>query len=254
MSAAIRYELRRITTIRATWILSTFAVIFAALFAFLFTTGGSSSTDEQGNFVLDKVSAEIVLSQATFVLSLVFLFTIASQSFGHEYRYGMIRLTLTAFPIRSKIFAAKVLVVAGWCAAVITVSLAATWLVTVIRADYVAPADGLGLTAIRSIIGGVALCLMAFAIATVTRNIALGVVVLLVWGLAVENLLSALLTTWNSDFGTKVSAVMPYRSTTDFIANTAQDPAPWISPTIVMVAWVVVLVGGAWLVFSRRDA
>jgi ABC-type transport system involved in multi-copper enzyme maturation permease subunit len=95
---------------------------------------------------------------------------------------------------------------------------------------------------------------MAFAIATITRNIALGVVVLLVWGIAVENILSALLTQWNSDLGIKVSAVMPYRSTQAFIANTPQDPAPWISPTIVMVVWVVALVGSAWLVFSRRDA
>ena len=38
---------------------------------------------------------------------------LAAQSIGQEYRFGLIRLTLTAFPDRAQILVAKLVVVVG---------------------------------------------------------------------------------------------------------------------------------------------
>jgi hypothetical protein len=110
MIAALRYEWRRLWTIRSTYWLIGLTLAIQGLFTFVAAWGAQAGDA----FDPEEVVSQIITLGASFGYSpLITAYIIAMFgvfSFGHEYRYGMIRATLTAVPDRTAVFLAKVVV------------------------------------------------------------------------------------------------------------------------------------------------
>jgi ABC-type transport system involved in multi-copper enzyme maturation permease subunit len=249
MIAMLRYEWRRITTLRSTWILGSAFLLVTMGFAYLgaFVLPSATLEGPEGSRESLKQSLSSIVTTGTNLVSAVFLLTIAAAVFGHEYRYGLIRLTLTEFPRRAPVFVGKTAMLLAWMTALFLVSAGLCWLLALLAGDSVnGEATGEVMSAVgRSLLFVLGVALIGFAITALTRNLALGVVVPLVWGAVLESLLSALLSTktpWLVD-------ALPFRNGLELAAG-ENLPHSWL----VFGAWVVALVAAAWLAFERRDA
>lgn len=285
MMAALRYEWRRITTVRSTWIMYGFAVGFVALFAALQVTLPDVGQDATGRVPLD-----LVLDNAANPIALVFIATIAAMSFGHEYRYGTIRLTLTSLPRRGEVFLAKGVAVAAAATVGYLLMLGTAYLVAIIAGDdrvqwislgkrSVTSPDGdlgewssmLGEDLLRATAYVIGYSLIAFAVTALTRNLALGIIVPLAASALVEPLLIAFLETrllWLND-------VLPFSNAAQFLdwyptgdaidlsGGNADPMSPLygtgnpISPVRAagtFGAWIALLLASAYALFDRRDA
>lgn len=285
MISALRYELRRITTLRSTWVMYACAVGFVALFAILQVTLTDLTADATGRVPLD-----LVLDNAINPIAILFIATLAAMSFGHEYRHGIIRLTLTSLPRRGQVFAAKAIVIALASLVGYALMLGTAYLVAVVAGDTrvqwislgkrsVTSPDGdlgewsslLGEDLLRSAAYVVGYSLIAFAVAALTRSLALGILIPLAASVMVEPLLIAFLETrllWLND-------VLPFSNAGQFLdwyptgdaidlAGDSADPmAPMygtgnpISPvqaSATFGAWITMLLAAAYALFGRRDA
>ena len=111
-----------------------------------------------------------------------------------------------------------------------------------LQADSVA---SFGAYIVRTCIYLIGFCLIVFAITVITRILALGVIIPLVFAAVVETLLGTLL----SGFAPWISKVLPFTSGTEFVAGTDM-----VRNGLVFGAWVAVLTIAGYLVFERRDA
>src|SRR4029078_5204214 len=129
MSDALRYEWARIRTIRSTWWLTGSALAVALLISVLlgwvghhdFSRNGASAEDVEGlgPFLVTQFAASgQIPSLVGFLVAMIGIF-----AWGHEYRHGMIRASLTALNSRSALWTAKYVVVALWVAVVSLVAM-----------------------------------------------------------------------------------------------------------------------------------
>jgi ABC-type transport system involved in multi-copper enzyme maturation permease subunit len=128
------------------------------------------------------------------------------MAFGHEYRYGTIKQTLTVIPDRTTAFFAKLIVVVGWLLAlmivVVLVNMTLGWL---FLTDF-----ELGSEAFRPIVNfvlyNVGFGIAGFALAAVFRNLAGALVAVLVYPFVLES------------FGYNIVRII-HRGTFDRVAN-----------------------------------
>lgn len=249
MSGALRYEWRRISSVRATWILVGCAIVLSTAFALLFRAAIGSSTggvEGDGAPVLNLTLTENVGASTTNLIVLVLLGTIAAQAFGQEYRHGTIRLTLTEFPKRTPIFIAKVVV----CCVVILVSfLISTAIAYAVFAGNAQIIND-GFTSffgylVRACAYLVGFCLVVFAVTVLTRILALGVIIPFAFAAVAEPLLGTLV----GQYVSWVPKALPFTSGADFV--TGNDI---FRNGLVFGAWVIVLTIAGYVVFERRDA
>jgi ABC-2 type transport system permease protein len=120
MSDALRFEWVRLRTLRSTYWLIASALTLNAAIAFLVALATRNDTlDEQiVGMVLAGGGAHSPLPLAT-----VFLAVLGIFATGHEYRYGTIQPTLTTVPQRTRLLAAKIVVVGGTALVVAAVSM-----------------------------------------------------------------------------------------------------------------------------------
>jgi len=102
MTAALRYEWVRISTIRSTRLVLVAVLVLSALLAWL-SANPEPAFDEQGNEVGTSPVPWWAAFGGPLGLTAVLVAVVASQAIGQEYRFGLIRLTLTAFPQRAQI-------------------------------------------------------------------------------------------------------------------------------------------------------
>jgi ABC-2 type transport system permease protein len=285
MTSALRYEWRRLITLRATWVLLAFAVGFSVLLAVLQITLAELNTGIDGRAPID-----VVLANAHNPISVTLIAAVAAMTFGHEYRHGVIRLTLTALPRRGRLFAAKAIMSAAFAASAYVISLAATALAAFIAgsahvrfrpltarnrtsgdADLGVWSSLLWQDFMRAALYVVLFALIAFAITAIMRNLALGIIIPLIASTIFEGLLIGFLESralWLND-------VLPYNNGARFLDWTAtgdpvttsgssSDPmsigfstANPISPIragVVFTAWAAMLMASAYVLFDRRDA
>ncbi len=107
MSELLAFEWRRAKSIRTTWITSIFTILGVGFFAFIATVAVSAETGDPLDLPLSNTLETAVINNP---IVLVLLSSLAAMAFGHEYRYGTIRLTLTAFPRRAGVFFVKLCV------------------------------------------------------------------------------------------------------------------------------------------------
>jgi ABC-2 type transport system permease protein len=172
MTDLLTYEWRRARSIRTTWITSGFLVAAVAAFCYL-TVLALESTDEQGLPLTDIVQQSITVNPVVLVL----LASLGAMAFGHEYRYGTIRLTLTAFPRRPGVFAAKLVMTMAIALAVMIVSVLVGMAIAAVAG---AQQSGSGISwvtlAWQVSVFAATYAGLAFTLTVITRNHPIGIV------------------------------------------------------------------------------
>lgn len=240
MRRNLAFEWIRASSLRSTWGFPLLGVaLVTAVTVIVLVYGGSPDAD------MPDPTVRELLANAANPLGIVFTTTICAQAFGHEYRDGTMRLALSEFPARSRVFVAKLIIPALIVAASVLVAAAIIALLGVIGgADAGASAAGLVDVVSRQVAVAVWWGLMVAAITALMRNLAAGIVFALVLSAIVESLLFALLGSrlgWLDD-------VLPFSAATQWASGDG------LHFGLVALAWAVVLVGAAWAFFLRRDA
>lgn len=191
MKGALAYEWRRITTVRSTFWFSGMAIAFSGLIAFIialsfsssdFSTSGISTFFQASTLVVTAGGSVIFVP----VLSAPFCAVIGAMSFGHEYRYGTIKQSLTAMPDRMTFFFAKLVILIGWLLALMVV----VTVVNVLLGFLFLSGFTLSGEAVRPIVNfilyNVGWGISGFGLAVVFRNLAGALVGVLVYPLVME--------------------------------------------------------------------
>ena len=240
MKRNLAFEWVRASTLRSTWGFPLLGIGLASVATVMFLVSGGSPDGGAPQATVGELLGN------TANVGIVFTTVICAQAFGHEYRDGTMRLVLSEFPARSRVFLAK-LVVPGLIVAVSV--LVASAIITVLglsMSDSGAGTSAAGLLEIvgRQVVAAVWWGLMVAAITALLRNLAAGIVFALVLSTIVETLLSSLLgsrLSWLDD-------VLPFTSAMRWASGGG------IGQGITALVWVVALVGAAWTGFLRRDA
>lgn len=261
MIAALRYEWVRVSTIRSTRISLVLAFLAVAFLAWASSAPFYSTFDENGPVGPPTVEWWGAFAQPL-LLAAIFASVVASQNIGQEYRFGLIRLTLTAFPQRPRMVTAKIVSVIATGLAFTVVSYAGSWVGVALR-GYPAPPDEAPAVdstfLLRGAVFMVLWALSAWALAGITRQTAIGIAVPVVSGFILEQILGGIL----ADRAPWLQDVLPWSTAARWFATTdgfgGGDPAAHM-PTVgrgalgVFGVWVLVLVVLEIVSFLRRDA
>jgi ABC-2 type transport system permease protein len=258
--AALHYEWVRISTIRSTKILLALTLVLGAGLGWL-ATSPMQGSDEMGNPVGPEIIDWYQAFTVPLALAAVLASVVAAQAIGQEYRFGLIRLTLTAFPDRVQVLIAKLSVVGLAGVVFALVSLAGSEIAVTLRGhplppDYAIVSDST--LFLRGVVFVVLWSLSAFAIAGVTRQTALGIAVPVISGLIVENILSAVLRE-RADW---LVTILPWSAASRWAQQPLSEgqesfgpesPVAWTGIGIFAV-WVVAFLAFEFVTFLRRDA
>lgn len=199
MTEALRYEWVRIRTVRSTIWLSVIALAFGIGLSFLVSMGtsfsfGSSSppsradVEGMGPGIVTQFAALGAPYFVAYILAMIGVF-----AWGHEYRHGMIRATLTALSSRTASWVAKFLVVGLWVLVVGALTMLGSLLAGLLwlsddPVDLVTSATAAAV--VRTLVYTLLLTWVAAAFTAVTRNQTAALVLLFLWPLAVENVIT----------------------------------------------------------------
>jgi ABC-type transport system involved in multi-copper enzyme maturation permease subunit len=259
--AALRYEWVRVSTVRSTRLLLAFVLVLSALLAWL-STAPQPAFDEMGNEIGTAPMDWWGAFGGPLGLTAVLAAVVAAQAIGQEYRFGLIRLTLTAFPDRLQILVAKLVVVVGAAVVFALVSYLGSVVGVTVRGHPLPPVDVVspGSTyLLRGVVFVGLWALSSFALAGVTRQTAIGIAVPIVSGLIVEQLLMALL----ADRAGWLVRNLPWSSagrwgqelsTPNGGPMFGQDVSVGWAALGGFAVWVVVLLAVETVAFLRRDA
>jgi ABC-2 type transport system permease protein len=270
MIEALRYEWVRIRTIRSTIWLSVIALVFGIGLSFLVAMGTSFSFDAGSGPAggdLAGIGPGVVTQFATmgvpyfvaYILAMIGVF-----AWGHEYRHGMIRATLTALNSRTSSWVAKFVVVGLWVVAVGVLTMLGSLLAGLVwlADDPVRLVTGATAGAmVRTLVYTVLLTWIAAAFTALTRNQTAALVLLFLWPLAVENVITLVFQL--------VPALRPHADLTRFlpfnaaarILNQATESTSVFGQPLSLVGALVIFGGltvlgmaASLALFHRRDA
>jgi ABC-2 type transport system permease protein len=269
MRAAFAYEWVRIRTIRSTWWLTALALVLgvgiSTLFAWAihhdFSTSGidQSDLDGLGPAVTTQLAATgHIPSVVCFILAILGIF-----AWGHEYRHGMIRASLTALNSRPALWVAKYAVVAAWVAvvAVLTMVLSAA-VASLFLHDYITVFTAQTWSVIgRQVLYGVLLTWLAMAFTSITRSQAFALVSIFLWPLLIESLVQVFfaLVPGLRDH-TEVLRFLPFNAGARMVDvltdadSTFGDPLSALGATVVFGGLAAVLMATSYALFGKRDA
>ncbi|MEV6523805.1 ABC transporter permease [Longispora sp. NPDC051575] len=242
MTSALRYEWRRISSVPGTWVIAALVVLIAAGLSTLFVAVGES----------DPVPARNLAAGLATPLSIGgFLFAaFGAQALGQEYRFGTIRSTLTLFPRRPTVFAAKYAVTALVTVAVLVLAAVVSVAVVAVGGWRLgfdgAPGGGVGGLAVRVVLVALGWLAWGFGIAGITRNTALGIVLPLVLAFVVETPLTVVL-------GQKAPWLVDLFPFGNAGAAVAMDGGAWGALGIFLL-WAGAVAAAAYASFTYRDA
>lgn len=184
MRSVLAYERVRATTLKSTYVFPLIGAAIAWAASILFVTLGFSG---------ETVQASTFVGQVFTPLSATFLTIPFAQAFGHEYRDGTIRLALSEYPRRSRLFWAKLIIpgLIAFIATVVTVLGIAIVLIVgpMLGYDEVSDLSSILGVGLREAIFVVLWGLLVASVTALTRNMAAGIAGVLVWGLVLENLI-----------------------------------------------------------------
>lgn len=268
MRDALAYEWVRIRTIRSTWWLTVLAFgLGVGLSLVLALVTSDEIGDSPSEAVLDGIGPFVVtqLSATGQVPSLVgYLLTIIGIfAWGHEYRHGMIRASLTGLRSRDALWAAKYAVVGAW---VVVVQLV-TMLVSALAGQLVLGrfenffAGETLATMGWQLLSTLLLTWMAMAFTTLTRSQAFALVAIFLWPLLVETVIQVffvIVPGLRDD--TAILRFLPFSAqrrmtnVLDDATSTFGDPLSALGGTAVFGALALLLMAAAFALFRRRDA
>lgn len=196
MTAALRYEWYRLRTLRSTYWLVAVSLVIAATLSGLIAWGfsGVEIFNEGPSYVLAAIATQGAAAGFAPLLIAYVMSIFGILTFGHEYRHGMIRATLTAVPDRLSVFAAKVTltaVVAG------TTALACTLLgllaARIFFADIPMAGDDLTKILVGATLYSAMFALVGLALAAIFRNQIAAIVAVLLFPLIGEGIIRLVL-------------------------------------------------------------
>jgi len=266
--AALRYEWRRLWTIRSTyWLIGTvLAMQLTFCFMLVATTGPVSSLVD----AREVVSAIVSLGASYGVSPLFSAYIIGLLGvfcFGHEYRHGMIRATLTAVPNRLAVFTAKALTTAALAGGL---ALACALIGMAAAALFIDTRGALSSAAVWGVVLGLVLFTMLFglcgmATAALLRNQTGAVALMLLVPSVIESVVRLLLIVMSQDGSDikELARFLPFDAGSQMFARPAADvindalgydPFGPVGGGLVLTVFTAALVGGAVTLFLRRDA
>ena len=184
MTRELSYEWVRASTIRSSFGFPLAGALLTWAITVIFLWDPAEGSDIQLSSLVGSVYSPLTALLVTVPFA---------QAFGQEYRDGTMRLTLSEFPDRTKVFLSKLIVPAliTIVTAIITVGV-----VALIALVMQAPVSGFGEIPVLmfraagySVIWG----LLVAAVTVLTRNMAAGIAGVLVWGLILEQIFGSLL-------------------------------------------------------------
>lgn len=247
MIAALTYEWRRLWSVRSTWIVSG---IYLFIVGFL-GAGPIFLTKEK-----NLQSWAGLYSTPSNVLTLVVLSIIAAQAFGHEYRYGVIRLTLSEFPARERVLLAKTLITLTYSTLLLIIAWAELGFIGFLAGDKVTShVHGFSLNGPQipslwqTFAWTMGYCLMAFSISLLARNLALGIVLPLLLATLIEPLLGVINQVANNRIHLIVEN-LPMTNANNWLQQDAASP----NAGLIFAAWVIGVYLLATARFASKDA
>ncbi len=248
MIASIKAEVRKLLTVRSTYVIAGITLALTALVAFYFE-GYRGNTGSAASMLEPTALKEIVGNIAG--LGAFFVSIIAVLFMGHEYRYNTIMYTLTANASRTQVYAAKVLVMSAFSVlfglVVVLFGLGSYMLGLNLR-DATLPAQDIELLAQlgKVMFYYVGYGLVGLLITVVVRSIVAAIAVLFIVPITVEPLLGLVLK--------EDAAYLPFAAL-DNVMGAALIGG--ITPARAMAVSALYLAAGViivWLLFVRRDA
>jgi ABC-2 type transport system permease protein len=266
MTDALRFEWTRIRTLRSTYWLTGLALLLSALVAGIvaWVMRGDTIGVGEGGIILTGGSAFSPLP-----FTAVFMGILGAFAFGHEYRHGTILATLAAVPRRGALAFAKCLVIAIWSLVVAAASVSLNWVVAwALAGESLALVDGAAGRALLGYLCYVVLWgLLGLGLASLLRNMPATLVILLVFPLVVEPVVSSL---------ALLDAMAPVREYVHYLPFTAgnamsqsvatpefagggENPMFGEQPTrlvsgLTFTGWVALVILPALALFHKRDA
>ena len=236
----LAFEYRRAKSIRTTWITSLFVILAAAAFAYL---GTFADDFDEG---LDRIPTTDLVAGALLgnPIVIVLIASLGAMAFGHEYRYGTIRLTLTAFPGRVGVFFGKLFTTVALTLLVVALAAVAGYALLVLLGETASGGPSWATVAWQVAVFTLTYALLAFSLTLITRNHPLGIIgplILFLLEQAVIGLLGARLE-W-------LPSVLPLASMQSWFSgvDVALSAGVW-------AAWMVGLLLVGLVLLRRRDA
>ena len=270
ISGALRYEWTRITTIRSTYWLSALAVLLGLALSFVAAMGASfafrsanpPTAGDLGPFDQGVVTQFAAFGAPYFVAYLLAMVSVFA--WGHEYRHGMVRATLTALSSRTASWAAKFVVVGLWVAAVTALTVLGSagvgWLW--LHDDGVDMFNG-GTWPLMfwTTVYAVLFSWVAAGFTALLRNQTAALVLLFVWPLAIENvvrLVFEVVPTLRPHAG--LARFLPFDAGGRIINSLESadtvfgNPLPLLGGLVVFGGLAVTVMVASLVLFRRRDA
>jgi ABC-type transport system involved in multi-copper enzyme maturation permease subunit len=249
MLASIKAELRKLYTVRSTYVWIIIALLIVLLFSFYGGGLKSSATEAADPFKLN----EGIINLAAPMALIGGIVTILLMT--HEYRHNTIMYTLTASNSRSKTLLAKVLVSSAWGILFTVFFSALSPLLALlgmhIRGLELAPQQlDIASLAWRVVFYGWGLSMFALMFATLLRNQVAVIVSYLMVPSTVEGLLSLLLKhniiylPFNA-----IGQVLQHQMFDKGVVAMSYGHAAFLALAYIVGGWIV-----AWVLFLRRDA
>lgn len=273
MIDALRYEWLRIRTIRSTYWITGAAVLIGVGLSFLIAMGSSIAYRQSPpnpmelDFLAPAIVTQFAAVAGPYLIAYV-LVIIGVLSWGHEYRHGMIRITLTALRSRTYVWLAKFVLIAVWTLAVVAAILLLSTLVGWLWLHD----DGVRFSGAplveqyaRALLYALIFVWIGTAAACIIRNQTAALVVVFLWPLAIEPILGLIIKLIPGMDGLeKVSKAFPFNAGDQLIHSTEVGKAldaflggaqlSTLTGTLIFAGFAAVLMIASYLLFLRRDA
>lgn len=257
MTASIKAEIRKLLTIRSTYILSGLALAYMIFYNFYVVgfkfgrSGSSIASLHNPHWLMTEVTRA-----GSVIAPILFASIIAVLLMAHEYRYNTIMYTLTSSNSRNKTLAAKVLAITGFSiifsilVALISIGLAKIGL----HLHHVTTGPQVFyykefLT--RIIFVGWAYGMVGLLLAVLFRNLVASVVSLLLLPATIEPLVALMLNANQQQY-------LPFTALTGVLNNGLEKIGPNLisagRSAVVVLIYVIVAWTIGWIMFNKRDA
>ncbi len=270
MRAALAYEWTRIRTIRSTYWLSVIAIVFGVGLSFLvamgthFTYGGPSEpTPADLRGIGPGLATQFAVFGVPYFVAYI-LAMISVFAWGHEYRHGMIRATLTALNSRTAAWVAKFVVVGVWVVAIALLTMLGSILVGWLWLhghDVPIATGATWRTVARTLVYTLLFSWLAAAFTALVRNQTAALVLLFLWPLAVESVITVVfqLVPALRD-NAELTRFLPFNAGSRIVSQIPRadsafgDPLSVVGAVVIFGGLTVIAMAGSFVLLHRRDA
>jgi ABC-2 type transport system permease protein len=250
MMANLRSEWLKVRTLRVHALLAVLAVVVPLAVTSIFTIAVSDPTSIGGDDL-------IMLLGSGLVISLMLVGVSALLAVSSEYGYNTVRVTYAATPQRWRVVMAKLVVNSVVATATVAVAILVTWVVgsTIVdqRGGSVALSDGddLGTKLLAMVLVGLVFAWFGTGLGLTIRNSSMGITLLVLWPLLLENIVSLVATLANVD---QIVRWLPLQSAIGEMTTAGSDALAWPWSVLWPLAFGAGIVAVGLIVDARRDA